>query len=309
MSKVLFIGGNGFIGSHLCDTFLAQGVEVRVLCRHDERFRKPLKGVEYISGDYGNAGILKKALDSCDTVIHLAHNTTPKTSMEDLQNEIFTNVVFFIKLLELMKEDPTKRLIYFSSGGVVYGNPAEIPVTEESPLAPISSYGVVKKTMESYVYLYNWIYGMPYLIIRPSNAYGEREDYLGEQGVIPIFIKKLLLGEKITIWGDGEIIRDYIYVKDLARAAFMLYRKKDLCGIFNASSAAGDSINDIIRIISSQIGIRDLNVEYQSPRRFDVSKIVLDNTKLKNAVGWEPETGLEHGIANTMAWLRGQLRK
>lgn len=308
MSKTLFIGGNGFIGSHLCDTFLAEGVELRVLSRHDERFRKPLKGVEYVSGDYGNAGILKKALVSCDTVVHLAHNTTPKTSMEDLQSEIFTNVVFFIKLLELLKDEP-KRLIYFSSGGVVYGNPTAIPVKEESPLSPISSYGVVKKTMESYLYLYNWIYGIPYLIIRPSNAYGEREDYQGEQGVIPIFIKKLLLGEKISIWGDGETIRDYIYVKDLARAAFMLHKKKDLCGIFNVSSAQGVSINDLIRIISSKIGIREPDVEYQSPRRFDVSRIILDNSKIKEAVGWEPETGLEQGIANTIEWLGGQLRK
>jgi len=304
MSRVLLIGGNGFIVSHLADMFLNKGVEVRSLSFEAEKFRRPLKKVDYIYSDYGDIEILDKALQECDTVIHLAHNADPGSSITDSNDAI--NISNFINLLELIKSKNI-RVILFSSGGVVYGNPEKNPVCEQTLLKPISPYGVTKVTMENYLYMYHHIYGIPYLIIRPSNAYGEREDFFQKQGVIPIFLKKILFDETIEIWGDGNVVRDYIYIKDLAYAVFLLYKKKELNGVFNIGSGRGTSINELVKIILSNFNESFEKIIYKKKRAFDVSKIVLDNSKLKNLTGWLPEVDLDSGIKLSLKWVKRQL--
>lgn len=191
MKQVLIIGGNGFIGSHLVDIFLENNINVKVLSRNEEKFRKPIKKVDYIIGDYGNISVLTQAIKNCDTIIHLAHDTNPGSSLLYPYNELLENTTRFVRFLELVKYK-SKRIILFSSGGVVYGNPlkGEDKFNENRKLMPISPYGVTKVTMENYLYMYHHNYNLPYFIIRPSNAYGEREDFRRNQGIIPIFIKK-----------------------------------------------------------------------------------------------------------------------
>ncbi len=305
--NILIIGGNGFIGSHIVDILKANNYNITVLSLHQERYRKPLEGVEYLNYDYGNISVLKEAIRYSNTILHLAHDTTPKVSFMDPLNEVFSNIAKFIKLLELVK-DQGKRIVYFSSGGTVYGNSNLQKIAEDTVHWPISPYGVAKSTMEKYLYMYHCNFQIPYLIIRPSNVYGIRSNFEGDQGIIPIFIKKALHNEKIQIWGTGENVRDYIYVTDLARAVYALIRKTSIQGVFNIGFGEGYSIKDVANAIFKLTNQDAKNfIEFQTTRSFDVKRVVLDNTKIKSEINWQPEITLNEGIVFTRDWLKSQL--
>jgi UDP-glucose 4-epimerase len=306
-NNVLIIGGNGFIGSHIVDVLKSNNFRIGVLGLHRERFRNPIPDVEYIDYDYGNITALKEVISRFTTIIHLAHSTTPKVSFMDPLNEAIPNLTKFLNLLELIKDKGT-RIIYFSSGGTVYGNPNVPLINEEVSNWPISPYGVVKMTMERYLYMYHSNFNIPFVILRPSNVYGVRANYEGEQGIIPIFIKKALQGEKIQIWGDGNIVRDYIYVTDLADAVLEILKNVNVQGIFNIGSGSGQSINQILdRIIEVTNSSTDNLVEYSPIRSFDVSTAVLDIHKLKAVIDWRPKISLHNGISLTANWIKEQL--
>jgi UDP-glucose 4-epimerase len=307
--NVLIIGGNGFIGSHIVDVLLANNFRVGVLGLHNERYRSAQAGVEYINYDYGNIAALKEVVQRFTTIIHLAHSTTPKVSFMDPLNEAIPNLTKFLNLLELIK-DKGIRILYFSSGGTVYGNPQTSLISEEESNWPISPYGVIKATMERYLFMYHYNFKMPYIILRPSNVYGIRANYEGEQGIIPIFIKKALQNEKIQIWGDGEIIRDYVYVSDVADAVLEILRTPIINGVFNLGSGTGQSINEILKnvIEVAKPSSTDL-VEYLPTRSFDVKTVVLDISKIQSVINWQPKVALSEGINDTVNWIKERIER
>ncbi len=300
--KALVLGGNGFIGSHLIDRLLSRGYWVRVFDRFPERFRKPLANVDYRIAQFSDSFALAEALEGIDIVYHLISTTVPGTSNLNPAADINDNLIMTVRLLEQMTKAGVKRILFLSSGGTVYGNPEKLPVTENHPLNPICSYGIVKLAVEKYLFMYQRLYGLQPVVIRPSNPYGPRQGHIGVQGLIATFIHKIINGETIKIWGDGLITRDYLYIEDLVKLC-VIAGGSDYTGIFNAGSGQGHSILSIIDILADIVG-EQLDIIHEPVRSFDVREVVLDITKAKEKFGWHPDISLEDGIKKCWLWSR-----
>nr|CAJ71376.1 similar to UDPglucose 4-epimerase [Candidatus Kuenenia stuttgartiensis] len=300
--RALVLGGNGFIGSHLVDRLLVEGHYVRVFDRYEERYRRPLDLVDYRNGDFGNRGLLVDALQEMDTVFHLISTTLPKTSNDDPAFDVSSNVVESIFLLEQCVAAGIKKIVFISSGGAIYGNPKTLPIAEDSPTEPLCSYGITKLANEKYLGLFSYLYGLDYVVLRPSNPYGERQYPFGIQGAISVFLGKVAKGEAIGIWGDGRVIRDYIYINDLIDGIYRASAFKTESRVFNLGSGKGCSLNEIIKIIRQVTG-RDVKVIYKEKRSFDVPAIYLDITRATSELSWEPRTSLEAGFEKTWQFI------
>lgn len=302
--KALVIGGSGFIGSHLVDKLLAESLQVRVYGRAGERFRSTPLEVDFRQGDFNDTTSLAEALVDVDVVFHLLSTSLPSTSNLDPVADIRDNLIGTVRLLELMRDAGTTRMVYLSSGGTVYGPPQITPVPEDHPERPISSYGIVKSAIEKYILMEQYLHGLQPVILRASNPYGPRQGHGGIQGVIGTFLQQIAEGEPIHIWGDGSIVRDFIHISDLADLCVKC-ATADVTGIYNAGSGEGVSIREIIDIISA-VTARDIHPEYKPGRGFDVPRVVLDISKICTATGWKPTTRLEDGIMETWQWILTQ---
>ncbi len=302
--KALVLGGSGFIGSHIVDTLLAAGHKVRVYDRAPERFRATPDAVEFMPGEFGDTEMLAEALNGIDLVLHLVSTTVPSTSNLYPVADIKGNLINTVRLLELMRTAGVRRILYLSSGGTVYGTPEIDPVPEGHPLRPISSYGIVKVAVENYLRMEHQLHGLSYTVVRASNPYGPRQGHVGVQGVIGTYLWSLARGNPIQLWGDGKIVRDFIYVGDLAQLCLMAV-EAGISGNFNAGCGQGHSIAEIIAEIGRVTG-QTLNPVRKPGRGFDVPRVVLDIGKIQAATGWKPETPLNEGLAETWAWVKNQ---
>jgi len=300
--KILVLGGNGFIGSHLVDKLLFEGHFVRVFDKNDEHYRMALPDVDYHIGEFGNRGLLSDALEGIDVVVHLISTTLPKTSNDDPVFDIQSNVIESLFLLEQCVAKNIKKIIFTSSGGTIYGIPQTLPVPEENQTNPICSYGIGKLTIEKYLHLFKQLHNLNYVIIRPSNPFGTRQNPFGIQGVIPVFLGKIIRNEPIQIWGNGNIVRDYVYIEDLVDAFYhaIIYNKTSQ--VYNIGSGVGHSLNDLLSIMKNVTG-HDLSVKYNNSRTYDVPEIYLDITRANKELNWEPHTSLEQGIQNTWDFI------
>lgn len=300
--NVLVLGGNGFIGSHLVDKLLAERHTVRVFDKYTECFRKPIQEVEYCFGDFGNRGLVSDALADIDVVYHLISTTLPKTSNDDPIFDVQSNVIESLFLFEECIKQRVKKVVFISSGGTIYGKPTTLPVKEDDPKHPICSYGIAKLMIEHYLFLYNQLNGLSSIIIRPSNPYGPRQNPNGIQGIVPVFLDKLKKNEAIEIWGDGDIVRDYIYINDIVNGIYKAALINTPYTIFNLGSGIGYSINDVLKIITKVTG-RKIKCKYSDKRLFDIPKIYLDISRAKKALSWEPVTSLDVGIKQTWDFI------
>lgn len=305
--KVLILGGCGFIGSHLVDQLLAKGHQVRVLDRTPERYRQPLPKVDYRLGSFADAPLLAEALEGVEVVYHLISTTVPSTSNLDPVADVEGNLIASLRLLQLMVQKNISKIVFLSSGGTVYGIPEKTPISESHPLHPICSYGVVKVAIENYLEMYHQLHGIEYVVLRASNPYGERQGHVGVQGVIGTFMMKLLNDEPIDIWGDGGIVRDFIYVSDLVSLC-VLAGEKAVHGIYNAGSGTGHTINDIVTTLSSVTG-KNIHPAYKPGRGYDVPRVTLDINSAMSAFDWCPEVDLAVGISTTWRWQSDEYLK
>lgn len=300
--RALVVGGRGFIGSHVVDELVAQGHGVVAFDRSPVPEAEGRGGVSHVEASLGDIAALEAALVGVDVVYHLVSTTVPSTSNLDPVADIEGNLVATVRLLNLMVAARVPRIVYFSSGGTVYGEPVQLPVPEDHPLNPISSYGVVKVAIEKYLGLYQHLHGIQAVILRPSNPYGPRQAKAGLQGIVGTCLLKLKEHQAIDVWGDGEVVRDYIYVSDLARLSVLAGHASAPTGTFNAGSGEGASVNDIIRLAEHAAGW-PLAVHRREARAFDVRRVVLAIDAARDAFGWSPRTGLAEGIALTWASL------
>ncbi|WJS03305.1 NAD-dependent epimerase/dehydratase family protein [Roseibium aggregatum] len=300
--KVLVIGGCGFIGSHVVDKCLQQGLSVRVMDTRPELYRPPLPSVDYVFRSLSDHHRLADTLSGVDAVVHLASTTVPSTSNLDPAADISGNLVPTVRLLEAMRASGTRKLVFFSSGGTVYGIPTKDPVPEDHPLNPISSYGIVKLAIEQYLRMEQQLHGLEFVALRPANIYGPRQAQVGLLGVIGTYLRKVAEDAPIEIWGDGSVVRDFVHVEDIA----------DLChralisgasGSFNAGSGEGTSISQIVDIIGQTTG-RTLEPVYKPGRNFDVPRVVLDIARARATFGWQPAVPLRRGIGETWEWVK-----
>jgi UDP-glucose 4-epimerase len=298
----LVLGGNGFIGSHLVDHLLAEGHSVRVFDKYEEHYRKPIPSVDYQYGDFGNRGLMMETLMGMDVVFHLISTTLPKTSNDDPAFDVQSNLVESLFLLEQCVTQKVKKVIFISSGGTVYGKPSVLPIPENSPTDPECSYGITKLAIEKYLYLYWFLHGLDYCILRLANAYGERQRPTATQGAISVFLERALRNDEIVVWGDGSVVRDYIYVTDIAHALIKALSYSGENKIFNIGSGQGHSLNEVIQVIEEVTG-RALRVKYTDARSFDVPINVLDISRAKNQLIWAPMVSLRDGVARMHAWM------
>jgi len=303
--KALVIGGNGFIGCHLVDQLLLSGHSVRVIDRYPSRFRDQLPGVEYITGDLGNHGEIASAVKGMDWVFHLAYTTVPATSNDDPVYDIRSNIADSVQLFQNCRQSEVKKVVFISSGGTVYGVPKSIPITEEHTTEPICSYGISKLSIEKYLYLFYAQWGLDYVVLRLSNPYGVLQNPHAKQGVIGVFLGCAQEGKPINIFGDGEVVRDYVYVTDAARALVCAAQYKPAEGqprIFNIGAGRGYSLNEIVAEIKKNID-SPVNVKYVQARSVDVPVNILDIKLAQKHLNWTPETGLDQGLRQTWDWI------
>ena len=296
--KTLILGGNGFLGSHLVDFLLKSENEVVVFDKNNEIFREQLPNVKYYLGDLSNTSLLATALNGVDIVYHLISTTLPKSSNDAPIYDVESNLVGTLKMLDLCVKSDVKKIIFLSSGGTVYGQPESLPISESSNTQPDCSYGICKLAIEKYLYLYKKLYGLNYTVIRASNPYGPRQNYNVAQGVISVFLSQIIQNKEITIWGDGNITRDYIYIDDCIQAIFLASVTDTNSKIFNIGSGIGHSLNDIVRLISEICKLTPI-INYRTKRLSDVSAIYLNIENAKEELNWYPGVHIQEGIEKT----------
>jgi UDP-glucose 4-epimerase len=309
--SILIIGGLGFIGKNLTEGFLNNGKSVAILdlpginsgdseIENAGRFR-------VYRGSFSDKDLLRKifAENNIEVVLHLASTTVPATSNKDMAYDIHSNLEGAVSLLEEMHKASVSKIVYFSSGGTVYGSGTaehmERGFKESDPTSPISSHGIVKLAVEKYLELYRHLYGIDYLILRVSNPYGPHHRS-EKQGFINVVLRNIKSGKPVTVWGDGSVIRDFIYVKDISRILLDLLDRNIWNRVFNLGSGKGYSVKEIIDLIKSEAG--SFEVFYEPTRAFDVPRAVLDISEISKAVQAASElTGIKGGISETYKWL------
>lgn len=302
--RCIVIGGGGFIGSHACEALLAQGHDVTVFDRSGAPNLDTLqkKGAMLSTGDFFNPEDLQRALENQEVVLHLLSTTVPQTSNEDPIYDVETNVIGTLRLLDQARKASIKKVIFASSGGTVYGIPQEIPIKESHPTDPTSSYGIGKLIIEKYLHMYWMLYKMDYSVLRIANAYGERQRPTATQGVIPVFLERARQNAEITVWGDGSVMRDYIFVSDISNALLSALAYSGEMKVFNIGSGQGHSLVDVIHVIEEVTG-RPLRVKYTDGRSFDVPISVLDISRARNHLNWAPTVSLLEGVARMYTWM------
>ncbi len=291
------------MGTHLMDRLLEDGHSVRIYDRNPNRFRDLPPEAEYIEGELGNHGLIREAVEGMEVVYHFVSTTLPKTSNDDPIYDVRSNLVDTLQLLESCVDAGTRKVIFASSGGTVYGPPRTTPVSEDHPTDPISSYGITKLAVEKYLGLFYHLHRLDYAALRISNPYGPYQDPEGQQGAIGVFLHRILTGRPITIWGDGSIVRDYLYIADLVEALELAAGKETRRKVLNVGSGRSVSLNALIACMTEVVGEQPL-VEYLPPRSLDVPVNVLDIGWAREYLGWEPRVELTEGIARTWDWIR-----
>lgn len=303
MRPVLILGGSGFIGSHLVDCCVASGRAVRVVSRRPERYRLPVPSVQYFSGEFSDRTVLQPALAGVETVIHLVSTTNPKTSNDDPLFDLQSNLLATVDCLQQCVAAKVRKVVFVSSGGVIYGNPSVCPVPETAPTEPLCSYGIVKLAIEKYLALFQSLHGMETVVVRAANPFGPRQNPSGGQGLIAALLARLAIGQPFEIWGDGQVVRDYLYVEDLAEAVCRVAFSSCPSQVYNVGSGKGHSILNVVAEIGAALQVEP-QISFRPGRAFDVKRVWLDIAKIQAELGWAPQTSFATGIQRTWRFVR-----
>ena len=305
----LILGGGGFVGRHVALQLARLGHQVRLAGRRPPAQAFPAEVAHLIDWQFLELGSADwdSLVADADVIHHYAWGSLPASANANPGGDLRSNVGATIDLLDALARRGAGRLIYASSGGTVYGKLRETPVPEDHPIAPINAYGAGKATAEVYLSLYRAMHGLDCRIARIANPYGAGQNLAHGQGAVTVFIDRALRREPITIWGTGEIVRDYVYVTDVAACLAMLAQApRHDAFIFNVASGAGVSLNGIIDELESQLG-RRIDVTRTAPRPIDVPVSVLSIERARTVLGWAQATSFPEGVARTISDLRAGL--
>jgi UDP-glucose 4-epimerase len=303
--RILVTGGAGFIASHVADGFIAQGHNVAVLDDLSTGFRHNVPAqAKFYEGDIRDKAFLKKVFDDFmpEAIDHHAAQMDVRKSLDDPQFDAETNIVGGINLILEAVRVGAKRIVYASTGGAVYGEPKSLPVREDHDIKPECAYGVSKHTFEHYLELYRILHGLQYVVLRYPNVYGPRQNPHGEAGVNAIFIGLMLDGQVPTIFGNGEMTRDYVYIADIVNANVKALERGD-GQIFNIGSGIGTSVNEIYKSLCRILPF-DKPAQYAPARPGEIQRIFLDASKAKAVLGWSHSLTFEEGLRKTVEWHR-----
>jgi UDP-glucose 4-epimerase len=305
MKHFCLIGGAGFIGRHLVHYLHSKGNEISVIGRSGISDNIFPPDVAYFAGDYGDEKFLLDVINDVDCVVNLAYSSALKLSFEDPIKDLMVNLPPNNTLFKSIHQTSVKKLIFVSSGGTVYGKATSLPIHEDHPTNPISSYGITKLVIEKYALMYHELSDLPVICVRPSNVYGEGQKPYTGQGFIPTAIASVLDGREITIFGQTGTIRDYIHVSDTVRGIVSAAEFGSPGDIYNIGTGIGKTNREILKIISQHAKAADLEVKIKPmpTRSFDVPANVLDSARLKSVSGWQPEISLEEGISRMWNYM------
>jgi len=303
--KILVTGGAGFIGSHVVNVFIENGHEVVVVDDLSTGRRSNLNpAATFYQVDIRSpqlAEIFEK--EQPRVIDHHAAQMDVRRSVEDPLFDADVNVLGSIKLIELARKHNVERFIYISTGGAVYGEPEYLPCDEAHPINPICPYGASKHTVEHYLYMYQELYDLNYVVLRYPNVYGPRQDPHGEAGVVAIFSGQMLGGDQIVINGDGEQERDFVYVGDCARANLLALTTENSNTIFNLGYGKGTTINEIYTNLKNITGY-ELSAKHGPAKVGETRRIFLEASKAEKELDWKPTVGLEAGLSETVEYFR-----
>ncbi len=303
--KVVVTGGAGFIGSHLVDRLIQEGHEVVAVDNLSTGKRKNLnRAAEFYKADIQSPRLERVfRRERPALLMHLAAQMDVRRSVEDPIYDAQTNILGTLNVLEQAVRHGVRKVVFASSGGAIYGEQEVFPAPESHPTHPASPYGISKLTGEHYLAYYQKVSGIQYVSLRYANVYGPRQDPHGEAGVVAIFIQKLLNGEQPVINGNGRQTRDFVFVEDVVEANLAVMGK-DVQGIYNVGTGQETSVNDLFRILADQInpGSKEL---HGPAKKGEQIRSVVDSSRLRRELGWEPKASLQEGLARTIDFFRG----
>lgn len=306
--KILLLGAAGFIGTNLTIELAKKTEDEITLVDRSKAFFKPivgmdLKNVHILEADLTVDMDFDSILKDQEVVYHLVSTTVPTTSNQHISQELVSNVIFSANLFEACIRCDVKKVVFVSSGGTVYGKKVDCPLKEKTATNPISSYGVQKITIEKLLYLYRYMYGLDYRIIRLANPYGPYQRPNGVLGAVTTFTYKALKGDEITVYGDGSVVRDFIYIDDAIRAIMKIVNGENKHRTFNLGCGYGTSIKQVLETIEKALGIK-LNVSYLEGRKVDVPVNYLDISRYEKYYGALNPISLEDGIRKTADFMK-----
>ncbi|HUF37599.1 MAG TPA: SDR family oxidoreductase [Anaerolineales bacterium] len=302
--KVLVTGGAGFIGSHVVDLLIEAGHDVAVVDDFSTGRRRNLNPAARLYEVDIRSPQLRDvfAAERPEIVDHHAAQVDVRLSVRDPMLDADINILGSLNVLEQAREFEVQKIVYSSTGGAVYGDPDYLPCDENHPIRPLSQYGASKYIVEQYLRLYRELYGFEYVVLRYPNVYGPRQDPHGEAGVVAIFTGKMLQGLQTVINGDGQQTRDFVYVKDCARANLLALESVET-GVFNLASGKGTTINDLAALLQEVTGC-PLDPIHGPAKIGETRRIYLDARRARKTLGWTPEVPLPDGLEQTVAYFR-----
>jgi UDP-glucose 4-epimerase len=293
------IGAGGFLGTNLCRRLVASGAQVRAFGRQF-LFPGELEGADVFPGDFSDRSTVAAAVEGHDLVFHLIQSTNLDAS-DDLQQTLASSLA----LLEISRDVGVKRVVFVSSGGVIYGPAAQIPTPETAPTEPITAHGISKLAVEKYLALHEHLHGLDYRVLRVTNAFGPFQIPRKNQGLVAALISRALADERIEIWGDGSIVRDYVFVSDVIDALEAAAFDRGDARIFNIGTGQGRSVREVIATVERRLA-KFLRIDWRPARPGDVPTSVVSIERARTLLGWTPKTSFEDGVKQTIAWWRSR---
>jgi len=298
--RAVVTGGAGFIGSHVVDALLERGHDVHVLDDLSSGRREHVRGrSEFVRGDIRFDADRAFANAWPDVCFHLAAQADVRVSVERPDHDAEVNVIGTIRVLDAARRHGTK-IIFSSTGGAIYGE-CDGPADEYAPRRPLAPYGTAKLSAEEYIATYNRLYGSEHVVLRYANVYGPRQEANLEGGVVSIFMRQLAEGDTARIYGDGKQTRDFVYVADVADATLRAVESR--VGVYNVGTGIETSVLELYATIERIAGIHR-EARLAPARQGEISRSVLDPTRIEEELGWEPQHTLEEGLAETWAHVR-----
>jgi UDP-glucose 4-epimerase len=300
--QCLVLGAGGFIGTNLCGHLLKRGAKVQGFGRSKD-YPRALERVSWISGDFADRSTLARAVEGSELVFHLVGSRLPENSNKDPIGDLESNVLSTLHLLDICRWSAVRKVIFASSGGTVYGVAGQTPIPETAPTDPITAYGIGKLAIEKYLALYRHLHGLDYAILRISNPFGPFQGGYRKQGVIAAFIQQALNGETLEIWGDGEVVRDFVHIDDVVAAIAEAAVYAGPHRLFNVGQGVGRTVNQILADIEAVLGRGALPKRYKPSRMADVPVNVLDIGLIRRELGWQPRQDWLSSLRSTADWL------
>jgi len=301
----VILGGAGFLGRHVGRAMASVGYEVWSV---DKTQVLPVGSAPWLAGevkaDCFDVPAWREHCGNADVVVHLASSTVPATANADPVHDVQSNLVGTLRLLQGLREMPVPpRLLFASSGGAVYGRPQSVPLDEDHPTLPLGAYGITKMAIEHHLRIQESLYGLPHRILRLSNPYGEWQWPHGIQGVIAVFAYRALHRQPVEVWGDGSVVRDFVYAADVGRAFVAAAAHEGASRVFNVGGGGGHSVTHIIRTLEQLLG-HPVEKKILPSRPFDPPINVLNIQRAQDELHWKPSVAFEEGVAKALEWLR-----